>query len=234
MPTAYYIVPAIIILAIIGAAVYGRFAAKTRRGTIRSVAATMGFSYVAEDPAVLDQFAALGAPFDLGFDRRATNVLVGSWDGRPAIAWDYSYKTRSSGKNNSTVPHDLGIVCIRTRRDPRPDPATPTSHPALRGSGLRSQRLVKGFVDLRLDDALHGAEKQGQVDLDPDGGVGDIKGSLRRLGDHELVALPASADTERRLQVVQHGLRPLLGLGDSEVVLAGDVDAGHDLGSSLR
>ncbi|MDQ3052622.1 MAG: DUF3137 domain-containing protein [Actinomycetota bacterium] len=114
MPTAYYIVPAIIILAIIGAAVYGRFAAKTRRGAIRSVAATMGFSYVAEDPAVLDQFAALGAPFDLGFDRRATNVLVGNWDGRPAIAWDYSYKTRSSGKNNSTVPHDLGIVCILT------------------------------------------------------------------------------------------------------------------------
>jgi len=115
MPTAYYIVPAIIILAIIGAAVYGRFAAKTRRGAIRSVAATMGFSYVAEDPAVLDRFAALGAPFDLGFDRRATNVLVGSWDGRPAIAWDYSYKTRSSGKNNSTVPTTWGLSVFARR-----------------------------------------------------------------------------------------------------------------------
>lgn len=94
--------------------VLAHYAAKKRRAAMAAQAGQMGFAYAPDDPGLVQQFALLGDPFDRGFGRRARNVLTGTWDGRPAVAFDYSYKTRSGGKNKSTHTHHFGIVCVHS------------------------------------------------------------------------------------------------------------------------
>ncbi|MBA3339133.1 MAG: hypothetical protein H0T54_05200 [Geodermatophilaceae bacterium] len=101
-----------ILLGIAAVAVFAWYSAKQRREAMQQRAENLGFTYVPNDPYLLERFAALGDPFDRGFGRRATNILVGSSVGRPAIAWDYSYKIRGSQRNTGTTTHHLGIVCV--------------------------------------------------------------------------------------------------------------------------
>lgn len=103
-----------ILLAIAAVAVFAAYSARKRRNAVQQRAASVGFTYVPKDPGLLDRFAALGDPFDRGFGRRASNILVGSSAGRPVIAWDYSYKTRRARRNAATTTHHLGIVCVET------------------------------------------------------------------------------------------------------------------------
>jgi hypothetical protein len=89
-------------------------AAKRRREAMAAQAGQLGFAYERSNPELVRQFAMLGDPFTRGYGRRADNVLTGTWNGRPAVAFDYSYKTRSSGENASTHTHHLGIVCVHS------------------------------------------------------------------------------------------------------------------------
>ncbi|MBA3410619.1 MAG: hypothetical protein H0U15_07220 [Geodermatophilaceae bacterium] len=89
--------------------VLAHYAAKKRRAAMAAQAGQMGFAYAPDDPGLVQQFALLGDRFDRGFGRRARNVLTGTWDGRPAVAFDYSYKTRSSDR---TQIHYLSVVCL--------------------------------------------------------------------------------------------------------------------------
>lgn len=112
MSTTFVLVWAVILLGILAMGSFAWHSANKRREALRILVASMGFDYVPTDPDLLDRFGAAGAPFDRGFDRRAANVLSGNWDGRSAIAFDYSYKIRSGGKNKSTTRHFVGIVCL--------------------------------------------------------------------------------------------------------------------------
>jgi len=105
---------ALIVLGIITVAVFAWYAAKKRRKNMRERAAGMGFTYVPDDPTLAERFAAYGDPFDRGYGRRVTNVLMGSWNGRPAIAADFSYKTHVGRKSNAATTHHVAVVGAKT------------------------------------------------------------------------------------------------------------------------
>lgn len=104
-----------ILLAIVAVAAFAWYSAKKRREALQERAASLGFSYVPNDPYLLERFEALGDPFDRGFGRRASNILIGSSARRPAIAWDLTYKTRGKQRSAVTTTHHLGIVCVEAR-----------------------------------------------------------------------------------------------------------------------
>jgi len=98
-----------VIAAVSIALVLAYSANKKRREAMAAQGARMGFAYAASDPSLMPRFQALGDPFNRGFDRQAHNILTGRWNGRPAVSFDYSYKTRSS---DSTQIHYLSVVCL--------------------------------------------------------------------------------------------------------------------------
>lgn len=76
---------------VVAVAVIGFLAAKRRREEFAALAARQGWQYVARDDRWADSFE--GAPFGRGHGRHATNVLSGSFDGRPFVAFDFVYHT---------------------------------------------------------------------------------------------------------------------------------------------
>jgi Protein of unknown function (DUF3137) len=93
----------------IGAVVYSYLAAKKRREAMLAFAASRGWTYVQEEPLLLDRFT--GPPFGLGFGRRAYNVLYGKHDGRDLVSFDYEYKTQSTnGKQTTTSVHRFSVL----------------------------------------------------------------------------------------------------------------------------
>ncbi len=103
----------LIVVGIITVAAFAWYAAKKRRKNIRERAAGMGFTYVPDDPALLERFAAYGDPFNHGYSRRVTNVLMGTWGGRPAIAADYSYRTHVGRKTTNVTTHHVAVVGVK-------------------------------------------------------------------------------------------------------------------------
>jgi hypothetical protein len=76
-------------------------------------AASRGWRYVEEEPLLVDRFT--GAPFGVGFGRRAFNVVYGVWDGREFCSFDYVYKTQTSnGKTTTTVTHPFSVLALST------------------------------------------------------------------------------------------------------------------------
>ena len=90
-------------------------AEKRRNEALAAFAASRGWSYRSEDPALVARFD--GDPFGRGFGRRARHVVRGTHLDRPFTAFDYSYKERhGSGKESRTVTYrycltvvDLGV-----------------------------------------------------------------------------------------------------------------------------
>jgi Protein of unknown function (DUF3137) len=81
-----------------------------RRSELEQFAASAGWQYVARD----DQWAFQWQrpPFNQGYDHRATEVLRGAFAGRQLVAFDYSYKERTTdGKGNSSSTTYRFAVC---------------------------------------------------------------------------------------------------------------------------
>lgn len=85
-----------------------------RRRLWAAFARAHGWQYAVEDPSLADAFG--GVPFGQGRNRRATDVLTGTWRGRPLAAFSYSYQTRTSGQNGQTQTqtHWYAVVALRT------------------------------------------------------------------------------------------------------------------------
>jgi hypothetical protein len=96
----------------------GYLAAKKRREELAALAAQRGWAYTARDDAWAERFE--GAPFGLGHNRQAKNVLQGSYDGRGFVAFDFVYHTTetTTGPNNTTSTreqsHDYSVIAIST------------------------------------------------------------------------------------------------------------------------
>jgi hypothetical protein len=95
------------ILIIIGAialiivfAYLGHLAEKKRREALAALAASCGLTYSLEDP--LDLPGRLGHihAFNRGHDRKAKNVLEGTWQGREVVAFDFKYTTTETSTNS--------------------------------------------------------------------------------------------------------------------------------------
>lgn len=107
-------------LALVGVIGYlGYLSAKKRREEFAAVAAQRGWSYTARDDSWADRFD--GAPFGLGHNRQAHNILRGHHDGRDFAAFDYRYDTTESstdaqGRHTShEETHAYSIVGISTQ-----------------------------------------------------------------------------------------------------------------------
>lgn len=106
-------------LALMGVLAYlGYLGAKRRREEFQAVAAQRGWSYTPRDDSWASAFR--GAPFGLGHDRQARNVLRGGYDGRGCVAFDFTYhttETSTDAEGRTTTreeSHDYTVVAINT------------------------------------------------------------------------------------------------------------------------
>lgn len=109
----------------------GYQAAKKRREGMAAYAASRGWTYVANDPSLVNRLD--GPPFGVGHGRKAFNVVLGTYDGRAMAAFDYVYLTTSgSGKDRRTTTHEFSVVVLNTGAP-------------LPGLAVTPQNLVSGF-----------------------------------------------------------------------------------------
>jgi hypothetical protein len=98
-------------LGIVAVLVGGFVLERKRRDRLMQFAVMRGWSYVGEDPRLVDQWP--GEPFGHGDNARARNVLGGTESGRPFTAFDFSYETHSTDSkgHRSTTTHRW-TVCV--------------------------------------------------------------------------------------------------------------------------
>lgn len=70
-------------------------------------ARSIGWTWVGENPALVHRWR--GEPFGIGSSRRATEVIIGRFGGRPAVSFTYRYTT-GSGKNRTH--HTFHVVSV--------------------------------------------------------------------------------------------------------------------------
>ncbi len=81
-----------------------------RRQRLQQFAQSNGWTFVARDDTQCTRWQR--APFNDGFDHRATNVMWGKHKSHDMLAFDYTYKTRSTdGQGNSTTQTHHYRVC---------------------------------------------------------------------------------------------------------------------------
>jgi len=87
-----------LVLVVVGVVVVGGIAVLARRAqgmrhdNVEAQVTRHGWSRVAEAPDLVDRWR--GAPFGKGSARSASNVISGSYRGRPILAFDYAYDDR--------------------------------------------------------------------------------------------------------------------------------------------
>ncbi len=79
--------------------------ARRTRQAAQQWAAAHHWTWSASDGALVDRW--ISPPFQRGSSRSARNVLTGTWNGRPATSFHYTYTT-GSGKNRTT--HHFHVV----------------------------------------------------------------------------------------------------------------------------
>lgn len=99
-------------------AYFGYRAAKQRREALAALAAQRGWAYTQRDDSWAERFD--GAPFGLGHNRQAANILQGTHDRRGFVAFDFVYHTTetTTGPNNTTSSreqsHAYSIIAVST------------------------------------------------------------------------------------------------------------------------
>jgi hypothetical protein len=133
-------------LAIGGLVAYVNYVnAKKRREAFAAFAAQQGFSYLPENNALANQWG--GTPFRTGDHWRVRNVLSGQFQGRPMVAFDYSYQTHTTnGKGQRrTTTHKFGVVVMQL---PAPLPNLEVGHEGIFGGAVAK---ALGFGDIRFE-----------------------------------------------------------------------------------
>jgi len=82
--------------------------AQKRREALFVFAVNRGWTFTVEDPSLTDRW--VGAPFNQGDRRSATNVMRGTESGRSMIAFDYRYDTKDSDGDRTT--HTYSVVVL--------------------------------------------------------------------------------------------------------------------------
>jgi uncharacterized protein DUF3137 len=118
--------------------------ARKRREAMAAWARARGFSFVAEDNAYIDRFRS--GPFGKGDRRTATNVITGVVDGRPVIAFDYSYDTESTDSkgNRTRTTHRYNVAAVNL-------PATLPDLEVSRENFFSSIGRALGFHDIEFE-----------------------------------------------------------------------------------
>jgi hypothetical protein len=103
---------ALVIVAVIALAIWSYQRNQKRVKALQQHALAYGWAYVARDDRQWMRWQQ--APFNDGFDRRATNVLTGHHRGHDMVAFDYTYKTRTTDSkgNSSTQTHHYRVCAL--------------------------------------------------------------------------------------------------------------------------
>lgn len=96
--------PIALVIVVVAAA---RRRTAARQQSMAGYAAHREWEYRPADPALVGRFAQ--APFGRGSGRTASNVILGTHDGRPFTAFDYRYTT-SNGDSNTT--HTYSVLAL--------------------------------------------------------------------------------------------------------------------------
>ena len=135
-------VPALFVLAMLLVPALGVVALMLQRRRVRRLtawAALNGWEYRSSAPRLTECWQ--GRPFGVGTSRRATEVLSGTWQGRPATSFQYRY-TEKSGENRET--HTFHVLTLTL-------PAfLPTLELTPEGLGTRLARAIGG-QDLQFE-----------------------------------------------------------------------------------
>ena len=129
---------------VVAVAVYTYRQEQKRIAEIAGFAASQGWQFSKLDPfGLTDRWD--GTPFGKGYARTVKNVVSGTYEGMPLVAFDYSYKESSgSGSNRNTTTYRFVVVAL----------GMPCALPevSLTPEGLFS-RLgnVLGFQDIELE-----------------------------------------------------------------------------------
>jgi len=134
---------AVVVVLGTGSFMVSRYLHRKRVAELTSWAHTNGWAYAEDAGELVDRF--VGAPFGLGFGRKASHLLRTTMGGRPVVAFEYQYKERQgSGKDERTVTYTFEIVAT----------TTPASRPTLQITqehlGTRLLNAV-GLDDLQLE-----------------------------------------------------------------------------------
>jgi hypothetical protein len=88
---------------------------KQRRAALQAYALSNGWSYTADDESWCLRFT--GTPFGTGDNLKARNILQGTWQGAPMVAFDYSYETHSTSSKGgrTTTVHPYAICALQLR-----------------------------------------------------------------------------------------------------------------------
>ena len=109
--TALFPLVVVAVLGLFGLAAWWSWTqAKKRRELLQAFARSQGWTWVAADDRWTERFQ--GSPFGEGDNREARNILDGTFQGRPMIAFDYAYQTHSTdSKGNRTTTTHRYAVC---------------------------------------------------------------------------------------------------------------------------
>ena len=90
-----------------GRAVVTYWRNRYRRRRLTAWAAASGWSFVGSDRSLVDRWP--GAPFGFGRQRRADEVMIGTWAGRPAVSFTYSCGSGSGSSRTTRRWHVLAL-----------------------------------------------------------------------------------------------------------------------------
>lgn len=109
------LVPALIVagvVLVVGFAVASFVAERRRRERLFTWSVERRWSWTDSDPRLVDMLP--GEPFGRGHSRSVRSAMNGRWDGRPALAFDYSFKeTKGSGKDRRTQTYHHAVVAVQ-------------------------------------------------------------------------------------------------------------------------
>ncbi|WP_456785819.1 DUF3137 domain-containing protein [Cellulomonas sp. P5_C5] len=80
---------------------------RTRYERFRAWSLRNGWTYAESDPTLVD--ISTGQPFGEGSARRATDVLRGTFESRPALSFTYQWTTGSGEKRSTQHAHVVGL-----------------------------------------------------------------------------------------------------------------------------
>lgn len=103
---ALVVAPFAVFLVLLGLA---GWASHRRHQVLLAWAHGVGWRLVGSDPSLAHRWR--GQPFGTGHARRVTELLAGTFSGRPAISFRYTYET-GSGKNRSTITHHVLALAL--------------------------------------------------------------------------------------------------------------------------
>ena len=113
---AMVLVLAVGVVLVVAIAVLSYLSAKRRREEMAALAAQRGWTYTERDDRWTTHFE--GHPFGTGHDRRAGNVLTGTYDGRGFTGFDYRYSTTSTSTDaqghttTHTEVHTFSVIAL--------------------------------------------------------------------------------------------------------------------------